>query len=416
MLFEVPPYGMAEPHPRIIYLQTMLGAIEMLKAGVTAVHDDAFHNPYPTQNSINALMQAYADSGLRATVSINHQNLIEYEKYPFLDEILPLEIRAEMDRAPRASAQEMADLYRWYHATWHGAENGRLRIAVSNSAPQRVTEDYFAFLSAFSRAHDLPFNIHMLETKTQRVLGQRKWGKSLVRHVHDLGHLDERVMVIHAIWVDDGDIALMADAGCVVAHNPVCNLKLGSGIMPFRRLRERGVPIALGSDERAADDTTDMWAVGKLASLIHRVTDPDNLRWPEPPEILECLTRGGARGMRQPEIGSLAVGQQADLILVDLDHLAFTPLNDVRRQLVYCASGSAVTMTMVAGRVVVESGRVHTVDEAAIKMEIREHTPALHRELAATAAAAERLEPYYGAMYRRAAATDVGFNRWLPSS
>jgi 5-methylthioadenosine/S-adenosylhomocysteine deaminase len=73
----------------------------------------------------------------------------------------------------------------------------------------RFSADYFAFLSEFSRTHDLPFSIHMLETKTQRVLGQHKWGKSLIRHVHDLGHLDERVTVIHAIWVDDNDIALI---------------------------------------------------------------------------------------------------------------------------------------------------------------------------------------------------------------
>ena len=414
MLFEVPPLGTAEPDPRLIYLQTMLGAIEMLKAGVTAVHDDAFHNPYPTQDSVRALMQAYADSGLRATVSINHQNLVEYVKYPFLEEILPPDVRAEMDRAPRATTTEMADLYRWYLTTWHRAKNGRLRIAISNSAPQRVSDDYFAFLSGFSREHDLPFNIHMLETKLQRVLGMRKWNKSLIRHVHDLGFLDERVMVIHAIWVDDDDIALMADSKCVVAHNPVCNLKLGSGIMPFRKLRERGIPIALGSDERAADDSTDMWGVAKMASLIHRVTDPEYLRWPEPAEILGCLTRGGARGMRQPAIGSLAPGQQADLILVDLDHLAFTPRNDIRRQLVYCANSSTVVLTIVAGRVVAERGKVLTIDESAIKAEIRERVPALQRELAATAVAAEKLEPYYREMYRRAVATDVGFTRWLP--
>lgn len=413
MLFEVPPYGMAEPDPRLVYLQTMLGAIEMLKAGVTAVHDDAFHNPHPTQDSIAALMNAYADSGLRATVSINHQNLVEYVKYPFLQDILPAEIRAGMDRAPRMGSAELADLYRWYHATWHGAADGRLRIAVSNSAPQRVSGEYFVFLSEFSRTHDLPFNIHMLETRTQRVLGQTRWGKSLIRHVHDLGFLDQRVMVIHAIWVDDDDIALLAQAGCTVAHNPVCNLKLGSGIMPFRKLRDAGVPIALGSDERAADDTTDMWAVTKLASLIHRVADPDYARWPEPREILECVTRGGARGMRRTDIGSLDPGKQADLILLDLDHLAFAPLNDIRKHLVYCATGSAVTMTMVAGRVVMATGKVLTVDEAAIKAEIRARMPAVRRELAATAAAAEKLEPYYAEMYRRAVATDVGFSRWL---
>ena len=413
MLFEVPPYGTTEPDPRLTYLQTMLGAIEMLKCGVTAVHDDAFHNPYPTQDSVSALMRAYADSGMRATVAINHQNIVEYEKLPFLDELLPADIRAGMERAPRASTAELADLYRWFLPAWHGAENGRLHIAVSNSAPQRVTDDYFAFLSAFSREHDLPFNIHLLETKTQRVLGQARWGKSLVRHVHDLGFLDERVMAIHAIWVDDTDIALLADAGCVVAHNPVCNLKLGSGIMPFRRLRNAGIPIALGSDEKAADDSTDMWAVAKMASLIHRVTDPDYLTWPEPKEVLECLLHGGARGMRHSGIGSLEAGKQADLILLDLDHPAFTPLNDIHRQLVYCANGGAVALTMVAGRVVAEHGKLLTVDESAIRAEIRERTAALHRELAETAKAAERLEPYYREMYRRAAATDVGFSRWM---
>lgn len=413
MLFEVPPAGAAQPDERLTYLTTMLGAIEMLKGGVTAVHDDAFHNPHPTRESCSALMRAYADSGLRATVSINHQNLVEYVKYPFLADILPDDIKAGMDGAPRMTTQELTDLYRWYHATWHGAENGRLRVAVSNSAPQRVSDDYFAFLSEFSRAHDLPFNIHMLETKTQRVLGQTRWGKSLIRHVHDMGFLDERVMVIHAIWVDDDDIALMADAGCTVAHNPVCNLKLGSGIMPFRKVCEAGVPIALGSDEKAADDTADMWAVAKMASLVHRVAEPDYARWPEPAEILSCLLHGGARGMRRDDIGSLEAGRQADLILVDLDHLAFTPLNDVQKHLVYCANGSAVTMTMVAGRVVAQNGKVLTVDEAAIRAEIRERTAALHRDLAATAAAAARLEPYYAEMYRRAAATDVGFSRWL---
>ena len=413
MLFEVPPSGTTVPDARLTYLQTMLGAIEMLKCGVTAVHDDAFHNPYPTQDSIAALMRAYADCGLRATVAINHQNLIEYDKLPFLDELLPADIRADMERAPRATTAEMADLYRWFFATWHGAENGRLRIAMSNSAPQRVSEDYFAFLSAFSREHDLPFNIHLLETKTQRVLGQTRFGKSLVRHVHDLGFLDARVMAIHAIWVDDADIALLAEAGCVVAHNPVCNLKLGSGIMPFRKLRDAGIAIALGSDEKAADDSTDMWAVAKMASLIHRVTDADYATWPEPKEILACLLRGGARGMRHNGIGSLEADKQADLILLDLDHPAFTPLNDLHRQLVYCANGSAVALTMVAGRVVAEHGKVTSVDEAAIRAEIREHTAALHRELAETAKAAEQLEPYYREMYRRAAATDVGFSRWL---
>jgi len=122
--------------------------------GVTAVHDDAFHNPWPTRGAIDAVMSAYHDSGLRATVSINHPNRPELDKLPFLADMLPPDIRTELEAIRIVPLDELTGLYRWFHSTWHGAAGGRLRIAVSNSAPQRVTEEYFAWLSAFGREHD----------------------------------------------------------------------------------------------------------------------------------------------------------------------------------------------------------------------------------------------------------------------
>ena len=413
MLYEVPPLGDRLPDPRLIYLQTMLGAVEMLRNGVTAVHDDAFHNPWPTQPAIDAVMSAYRDSGLRATVAINHQNRPELEKLPFLAELLPPDIRAEVEAIRIAPLHELTDLYHWFHQTWHGAADGRLRIAVSNSAPQRVTDDYFAFLSEFSRTHDLPFNIHILETKTQRVLGIERFGKSLVRLVHDLGFLDERMLVIHAIWVDDADMDLLAASRCTVAHNPVCNLRLGSGIMPFRALRDRGIAIAIGTDERAADDEVNCWASLKQAGLVHQIGQPDYALWPTPSELLHAATSAGARGMRIGNLGRIAPGCLADIILIDPDSLPFTPMNDLRRQLVYSHNGSAVVMTMVAGRVVMRDGRVLGIDERALRSELRERQPEIDAAIAATARQAARLEPYWRAMYQRAAATDVGFTRWV---
>ena len=423
MLFEVPPLmagsigqtndGQRAAGHRLAYVQTLLGAVEMLKHGVTAVHDDPYHNPAPTPEGINAIMQAYADSGLRATVSINHPNLLEYDKYPYLKDLLPAHIKASMEQTRRWTAAEIGALYQWFHGKWQGAADGRLRIAVSNSAPQRVTDDYFGVLSDFSRAHDLPFNTHILETKLQRVLGQEKYGKSLVRLVHDLGFLDERMLVIHAIWVDEADMELLAASGCTVAHNPVCNLKLGSGIMPFRRLRQHGIPIALGTDERNTDDTINLWGAMKTAGLIHKISSPDYREWPTAGEVLACATRGSARGMRLTgEIGQLAPGFQADLILADLDTLAFTPLNNLRNQLVFCENGSSVSLTMVAGQVVVQDGKVLTVDEAALKAEVRELALECASALDTTGRAARELEPFYRAMHLRAAAADVGMQRW----
>ena len=416
MLFEVPPLGTGAVGHRLAYVQTLLGAVEMLKHGITAVHDDPYHNPAPTPEGIDAIMQAYADSGLRATVSINHPNVVEYEKYPFLKDLLPAPIKAQMAQTRHWSAHEIRDLYQWFHGKWHGAAAGRLRIAVSNSAPQRVTDDYFGVLSDFSRAHDLPFNTHILETKLQRVLGEEKFGKSLVRLVHDLGFLDERMLVIHAIWVDEADLELLAASGCTVAHNPVCNLKLGSGIMPFRHLRRHGIPIALGTDERNTDDTTNLWGAMKTAGLIHKITSPDYRDWPQAAEVLACATRGSARGMRMAgEIGQLAPGFQADLILLELDTLPFTPLNNLRNQLVFCENSSSVKLTMVAGEVVMQDGRVLSVDEDALKVEVRELAAECAAGLAAAGDAARTLEPYYREMHLRAAATDVGMQRWAGS-
>jgi 5-methylthioadenosine/S-adenosylhomocysteine deaminase len=414
MLHEVPPLAAEGDAGRLAYVRTQVGALEMLRRGVTAVHDDAYHVPVARQEGIDAVMQAYEDAGIRATVAIDQPNVIEYDKVPFLKELLPEADRRAMEAAPRQSTGELLGLYRHLIDRWHGAASGRLNAAVSCSAPQRVTDDYFHGLSALSREHDLPFNIHILETRLQRVLGQQKYGKSLVRHVHDMGLLDERMMVIHAIWIDDADIALLAASGCTVAHNPVCNLRLGSGVMPWRALREAGVPLCLGSDEMNTDDTTNMWQVGKAAALLHTLATPDYAQWPQPGEILWSLTQGGARAMRQSaRMGALAPGNVADLVLLDLDTTAFTPLNDLQRQLVMCEDGSSVHSTIVDGRVVYTQGRITTVDEAALRAEMRTLMSGWQAQRAEAVAQAQRLEPYYRAMLQRAAAVDVGMHRGL---
>ncbi|MDX9864242.1 MAG: amidohydrolase family protein [Anaerolineaceae bacterium] len=413
MLYEVPPLSDSPPDHHMNYIRTLLGNIEMLKLGITAVHDDAFYVPVPTPEAIDGLMQGYTDSGIRAVATIDQPNVVEYEKYPFLYDLLPDDIRRQMANAPLMSSEELLDCYRYLIDNWHNTSGGRVRAGVSVSAPQRVKVDYFEALSRISKELDIPFDVHILETKLQRVLGEEKYGKSLVQYVHDLGLLDERMMIIHSIWVDDNDVDLIAQAGCAVAHNPVCNLRLGSGIMNFRKLRDHGIPICLGSDEACSDDTANMWAVGKMAGLIHSITDPDYQKWPKAKEIVRALTRGGARAMRlEGQTGALVPGYEADLILLDLNSIAFTPLNDIYRQLVYSENGSSVLMTMVGGQIVYENGKVLTVDEEDVKAEVRELMKSYKLEIQKTQSAASKLEPYYREMYLRAAARDVGMNRW----
>ena len=221
--------------------------------------------------------------------------------------------------------------------------------------------------------------------------------------------LDRHCNVIHGVWLDDADVSAIAEAGSVIAHNPVCNLRLGSGIMPFRRIRDSGIPVCLGTDEALADDSINLWTTMKIAGLIHNITDPEYGNWPAADEIIDCVFRGGARAMgREDQIGAFASGYQADIALLDLNEIAFTPLNDVQRQLVYCENGSSVRMTIVDGRILVRDGRVCSVDEEAIKREAREFALASADDLARSTETTRGIEPHYREMYLRSAATEVG--------
>jgi 5-methylthioadenosine/S-adenosylhomocysteine deaminase len=412
MLYESPAEG-AAAESRAAYVRTLLGAVEMLKGGVTSVLDDAFFVPVPSERSIDSVMQAYEDSGMRAALALDQPDVPEIQKLPYLASMLPPDLLARAAAAPAMDARGLLRCYDHLLERWHGAAGGRLRAAVSCSAPQRVTRGYFQALDDLSRRHGLPFYIHVLETKLQRVFGEECLdGRSLIEYVHQAGLLSDRMNIIHGIWLDEHDIQRIAAAGAVIAHNPISNLRLGSGIMPFRRLRASGIPICLGTDEAIADDSINMWAVAKTAALIHNLTSIDYEEWPKAAEILDCLLRGGARAMRSPvPIGEISPGHQADLILIDLDTHAFTPLNDLHRQLVYCESGSSVRMTMVAGRIVYEHGRVAGVDERALRAEARDLAERLRAQAEPARKAAAEWLPYYRQMYLKAARQNVGLER-----
>lgn len=414
MLYEVPPLASPVDQKRLGYLRTLVGAMEMLKLGITSIMDDAFHVPVATVEGVDAICAAYRDIGMRARVAIDQPNVVEHEKYPFLADLLPPTIKARMDAAPRQSDEELLDLYAHLIGTWDGAADGRIGAALSCSAPQRVTVPYLEALSRLSREQSLPFNIHILETKLQRVLGDEKYGRSLVRYAADQGAMGRHTVMIHGIWIDEDDMAIVARHGSTIAHNPVCNLRLGSGIAPFRAWRNAGIPVCLGTDELIADDSANLWVALKACGLVHTLADPDWRTWPTASEILDVMWTGGARALAWDDaIGRLAVGAKADIVLVDLDTMAFTPLNDLPRQLVYCENGSSVRDVMVDGKWVVRDGRLLTFDEKALRAEIRDVCASFAGQREAADAAARELEPYYREMVLMAHARDVGMRRRL---
>ena len=413
MLRETPPTLKGFESPAVCRARTLLSSIEMLKRGITAVHDDAFFNPSPSMECINAIMGAYADVGIRATVAIDQPELAEVEKYPFLEELLSEKLYEVLSKPPCMTREELLKIYEQFITSWHGKYRGRISCAVSCSAPQRVSPDYLMALTSLSKEKDLPFNVHVLETRLQRVLGKKKFGKSLIQYLDDLGCLDERKQLIHAIWIDKDDVKRISDSGAVVAYNPISNLKLGSGVMPFRALKRSNVPLCLGTDEAACDDTANLWGAMKMGANIQRISDSEWANWPRADELLGCVWSGGRKSLRNDFIGHLTPGARADIALLNLSNLSFIPLNDIRRQLVFCEDGSSIRHVFVDGKLVVQDGKISSIDEVQALNEIEEAFKEFQPRLLEIETHAKKLEPYYRKMYEISLKEEIGMSRWL---
>ena len=378
------------------------------------MQDDCFFVPEPDQSIIDAVIQAYIDSGMRVRFALDQPEVSELKKLPFLADIVSDDLKKELSKPLKVSSKQLLEYYQYLIDNWHGFDDGRIKAAVSCSAPQRVSKDYFLSLDNLSKKYDLPFYAHMLETRLQRVFGEVCLdGRSLVQYTEELGMLSERMNIIHAVWVNNIDLDIIAEYSACVAHNPSSNLRLGSGIMPLRQMLDRNIPVCLGVDEAIADDSVNMWSVMKAAGTIHNLSDWDYSKWPSASEVLLAATKNGGLAMREPKLGELKVGAPADLILVDLNSLPFTPLNNLHRQLVYCELGQSVRLTMVAVRIVASEKQMSTVNEIDILEEVREVFERQRKNLVQAFTKMDEIIPYYKKMYEMAGDYQLNMQRRL---
>ena len=410
-LYAYPLLMDAPIEPRLLYLRTLLLAMESLRSGVTTLCDDFFDPPHHDLDRLTTVFSAYDDAGIRANVSSAVMNIPTLDTLPFARQIVPARLQAMLD-VPQITAPAYLDYCR---AAFDALQDraGRLRFMLAPSAPQRCTPDLLVACDALAREKGVPFHTHVLETVTQAATGPELYGRSLIRYMHDLGVLGRHTAIAHSVWVSDADMALMGEAGCSIAHNAVSNQKLGAGIAPLRRLLEAGVNVGLGTDGLCANDTARIFDVMRVAGLIHSVSGPDPEEWVTAHEILHAATLGGARSAALGTVtGSLEPGKAADLLMIDLDTDAFTPLNDPEKHLVYCENGSSIRLVMVAGEIVVRDGRLTRIDEAAVRAELRERVPPYLAGHSALEARNRVFEPYFAEVHRRASLVDVGLNRY----
>jgi 5-methylthioadenosine/S-adenosylhomocysteine deaminase len=407
LLQSYPPWGLPRFSERQHYLRTMLTAIESIRSGATTVQDDLLHF-FCTPEGVDGAAKAYADAGLRAYVTVTMWNRPLADSLPFGREMIPSALQAELAATPPPGAADFLDLFRHHHRVWHG-HAGRIGIVLGPCGTQRCTDDLLEEVTDLSASHQVPVHVHVLETRTQAVTAQQLYNKTMVEHMHDLGMLTPRLTINHAIWLTRREIDLLGNNGCSITHNPLSNLKLGSGVCPIRRHLSAGVNVALGTDGPTTSDTADIIAALRAAALLHKIGTPDYEEWGTAEEAFRMATVGGARScLAEREIGSLEVGKKADIILLDRRAWGFIPLHDPVRQLAFSVSSEAVTHTIVDGRVLMRDRVITVLDEASIKAEVAECAERFRRDdLPKMRAGAARLAPYIAAIYRRAWATPL---------
>jgi len=348
-------------------LSATLTAAELLKKGCTALFDMTTEFPLPTVAGLHAVARAYETVGIRAVVAPMMADRTLCEAFPELLASLPQALQARMAQTQAANADACLAAVRAAAQDWP-FESARIRLGIAPTIPLHCSDAFLQGCAQLSAEFDLPMQIHLAESKQQAVTGQQRYGRSLAAHLEALGVLGPRLSVAHSIWIDDEDIARLADAGVTAVHNPLSNLRLGSGIAPVRRMMERGLRVALGSDGANTSDTQNLFEAARLAAYLSRIVGADEDRWVGAAEAMRMGTAHGAHALGWGDrLGRIAPGWQADLVLLDLRQSIYVPLRDPLRQLVYGENGAAVTQVLVAGKVVVDEGRLLTIDEAALR-------------------------------------------------
>ncbi len=342
-----------------VYTSAMVGLAELLLSGCTTTTDHLYLVPNDAQHDDE--IRAARELGIRfhpcrGSMSLGHS-----------EGGLPPDSIVQSEEEIVADVERLVSLY-------HDPRPcSMLRIAVAPCSPFSVTRDSMRRTAAWAREHGLCLHTHVAETLDEEVYCLERYGLRPLEYMRRLDWLGPDVWFAHAVHLNAGEVALLAETGTCVAHCPSSNMRLGSGIAPIRAMLDAGVPVGLGVDGSASNDSSHMLAEARMALLLQRVAGGATALTVQ--EALEMATLGGARALGRDDIGYLAPGQAADLIGIELDRVEYAgaACHDPAGALILCRPAN-VDLSLINGRVVVEGGRIRGLD--------LERLVARHNELA----------------------------------
>jgi cytosine/adenosine deaminase-related metal-dependent hydrolase len=389
-------------------LRSLLHAEECLRGGITTVQD-MVTIVGPDRTHAEAVVDAYARSGVRAVVGVQFGDRAAVDGVPFLLEELPSALHGSLP-----GAVDPLPMQRFVEALLDELSAPRLSWALAPSAPQRCSEALLSWAAALSRERGLQVCTHVYETRSQAVLARLAYGQdggSMIRHLQRLGLLNPRLVIAHGVWIADEEVALLGAAGAHLACNPMANLKLLNGAAPVRRYADAGASISLGCDNSSAGDAQSIFESMKAFAQLWALQSSAG-ETGAAAAAFRAATLGGARALgMEGEIGGVRPGHLADLALFDLTDPVWRPLNSAVRQLVYAESGRSLRTVLVGGEVVVRDGSATRLDAGALTRAAEEARSAMEEELAAIAARSAPMAAALLRMHERVRRQPLAFDR-----
>lgn len=321
-----------------------LALAELIAGGVTTIADMYMHTP--------AIAQAVLAAGISANLSCGG-----------------VYFGAPGDFGPDTCKD--CENQRILTEEFHGAGNGQILVDASVHGEYTSNVPLWQWMADYAQRKGLGMHVHVSETQSEHEACKGRWGLTPFAILDRYGVWDTRAIAAHCVWTTEEDWAGMAEKGVTCVHNPVSNLKLGSGVAWIPAMKAAGVPIALGTDGVSSNNNQDMFEEMKFAAVLHNGVTRDPLAL-LPQDVLAMATREGAKALGR-QTGRIAPGYVADLILVDFTRPHLTPCHSVMDNLVYAAHGSDVVMNMARGKIIYKDGTFLTLDLEKIQAEVKSY-------------------------------------------
>lgn len=348
------------------FWSAMLGIAELFLGGTTAIYD------FEATHFTDSCFEAIERTGIRA-----------FAGKRMVDRQVPgVQIPAALIQPTDVAFGESVALFE----RWDGRDGGRIRYCFAPGSALDCTKRLLQLTADFSARHGARVHIHVSETEGEVRLSLELNGMREIPFLDSIGLINPRTVCAHCVHLNSRDIGIMARRGAHVAHCPTANLYLASGIAPIPTMIRRGVSIGLGADAAADNNNLDAFLEMRLAASLQKGLHMDPTIQPTAQKTFELATLGGARSLGlEQEIGSIEVGKQADLIILDLRKPHTWPnepevnaAQNIYTRIIYSAKAADVVMTMVNGRVVMRDRTLLTMD---INEVLRESNTAIRRLL-----------------------------------